>query len=188
MSKPKEPLPAKLGIGLIFKEKTAAESGWPAMEKKYGALDFLSEVRSFDYTDYYEAEIGRPLYRRWGFFRELVPQDRLADIKWQALEIENQWTVDGKRRLNLDPGLITAERLVLATGKNFSHRIYLGKGIFGDLTLIFSKGAFRPLSWTYPDYKDEWAIGMFIKIREKYLREIAKFGFRNNKEKYPNDK
>ena len=175
MSKPKEPLPAKLGIGLIYNEKTAARSGWPTMEKTWGAIDFLSEVRPFDYTDYYEEEMGRPLYRRWAFFRELIPQDRLADIKWQALEIEKQWAVNEKRRLNLDPGLITAERLVLATGKNFSHRIYLGKGIFGDLTLVYVKGTYQPLAWTYPDYKDNQAIWMFNKVREKYLREIADF-------------
>ena len=176
MSKPKEPLPAKLGIGLIYSEKTGAQSGWKTIEKTWGAIDFLSEERAFDYTGYYEAEMGRPLYRRWAFFRKLVPQDRLADIKWQALEIEKQWTFNEKRRLNLDPGLITAERLVLATGKNFSHRIYLGKGIFGDLTLIFVKGTYQSLAWTYPDYKDDWAIGMFNKIREKYLREIADCG------------
>jgi hypothetical protein len=173
LSKPKEPLPAKLGIGLIYNEKTAARSVWPTIEKTWGTIDFLSEVRSFDYTDYYEEEMGQLLYRRWAFFRELIPQDRLADIKWQALEIEKQWAVNEKRRLNLDPGLITAERLVLATGKNFSHRIYLGKGIFADLTLIFVKGTYQPLAWTYPDYKDEWAIGMFNKIREKYLRDIS---------------
>jgi hypothetical protein len=181
LSKPKEPLPAKLGIGLIYKEKTAAESGWPAIEKIWGAIDFFSEVRPFDFTGYYEKEMGRPLYRRWAFFRELVPQDQLAEIKWQSLGLEKQWMVEGKRRLNLDPGLITAERLVLATGKNFSHRIYLGKGIFGDLTLIFLKGTYQPLAWTYPDYKDEQAIGMFNRIREKYLRQISDFGFRNNK-------
>jgi hypothetical protein len=173
LSKPKEPLPAKLGIGLVYKEKTAAQSGWVTIEKTWGTIDFLSEVRPFDYTDYYEEEMSRPLFRRWAFFRDLVPQDRLADIKWQALEIEKHWTVDEKRQLNLDPGLITAERLVLATGKNFSHRIYLGKGIFGDLTLIFVKGTYQPLAWTYPDYKDEWAIRMFNKVREKYLREIS---------------
>ena len=178
MSKPKEPLPAKLGIGLIYREKAAALSGWPTIEKTWGAIDFLSEVRPFDYTGYYEEEMGRPLYRRWAFFRELVSQGRLPDLKWQALEIERQWAVNEKRRLNLDPGLITAERLVLATGKNFSHRIYLGKGIFGDLTLIFLKGTYQSLPWTYPDYKDEWAIGMFNKIREKYLRDIANLGLR----------
>jgi hypothetical protein len=181
LSKPKEPLPAKLGIGIIYQEKRAAESAWPTIEKIWGAFDVISEERPFDYTGYYEEEMGRPLYRRWAFFKGLVPQDRLADIKWQALEIENQWTVQEKRRLNLDPGLITAERLVLATGKNFSHRIYLGKGIFGDLTLVFSKGTYRPQAWTYPDYKDEQAIGMFNKIREKYLRDISKKGFKDSR-------
>ena len=178
MSKPKEPLPAKLGIGLIYKEKTAAHSGWKAMEKKWGAVDFLSEVRPFEYTRYYEQEMGRPLYRRWAFFKDLVPQERLSDIKWQALEIEKKWVIEDKRQLNLDPGLITAERLVLATGKNYSHRIYLGKGIFGDLTLLFYNKSYQPLVWTYPDYRDEQTIGMFNKIREKYLRDIADCGFR----------
>jgi hypothetical protein len=178
LSKPKEPLPAKLGIGIIYQDKRAVDSVWPTMEKIWGAFDVISEVRPFDYTGYYEEEMGRPLYRRWAFFKELVPQDRLVEIKWQALEIEKQWTVREKRRLNLDPGLITAERLVLATGKNFSHRIYLGQGIFGDLTLVFSKGTYRPLAWTYPDYKDEQAIGMLNKIREKYLRQISDSGLR----------
>jgi hypothetical protein len=181
LSKPKEPLPAKLGISLIYKDKTAIRSGWTAMEKTWGAIDFLSMVKPFEYTHYYEQEMGRLLYRRWAFFRDLVPQDRLADIKWQALEIEKEWTHDEKRQLNLDPGLITAERLVLSTGKNYSHRIYLGKGIFGDLTLIFYKGSYRPLAWTYPDYRDEQAIWMFNKIREKYLREIADYGLQIEK-------
>ena len=78
--------------------------------------------------------------------------------------------------MNLDPGLITAERLVLATGKNYSHRIYLGKGIFADLTLVFFKGTYRPLPWTYPDYQDPRTIGMFNKIREKYLRDLPDGG------------
>ena len=184
MSKPQEPLPAKLGIGVIYKEKTAADSAWRVMEKNWGAIDVLWEARSFDYTEYYEAEMGHPLYRRWVFFRDLVPQDRLTEIKWQALEIEKQWTLQEKRRLNLDPGLITAERLVLATGKNYSHRIYLGKGIFGDLSLIFHKGTYRPLAWTYPDYKDEPAIEMFNKIREKYLGDISKKGFEESRVGY----
>ena len=172
MSKPKEPLPAKLVVALIYKDGPTALSGWKAMEKIWGAIDFLSEKRPFDYTHYYEDEMGLPLFRRWAAFRELVPQDRLADIKWQVLELEKQWTVDDKRLLNIDPGLLTAERLVLATGKNYSHRLYLGKGIFGDLTLIFCKGSYQPLAWTYPDYRDEQSIWMFNRIRKRYLKEI----------------
>lgn len=172
MSKPKEPLPAKLVVALIYKDDPTALSGWKAAEKNWGAIDFLSEKRDFDYTRYYEDEMGFPLFRRWATFTELVPQDRLADIKWQALELEKQRTIDGRRQINMDPGLITAERLVLATGKNYSHRIYLGKKIFADLTLVFSKGSFQPLDWTYPDYRDEQSLWMFNKIRERYLKEI----------------
>ena len=173
MSKPKEPPAAKLILAVIYKDPSTALSAWKAIEKTWGPLDFLSEVRPFDYTTYYDQEMGRPLFRRWAAFKTLVPQDRLAEIKWQALELEQQWSLEGKRRLNLDPGLITAERLVLATGKNYSHRIYLGQGIFGDLTLLFCKGNYQPLPWTYPDYRDEQSLWMFKKIRERYLREMV---------------
>ncbi len=176
MSKPKEPNPAKLVIALIYQDGPTALSGWKVMEKTWGTIDFFSEKRNFDYTRYYEDEMGSPLFRRWAAFKDLVPQDRLADIKCRALELEKRWTVDGKRRLNIDPGLLTAERLVLATGKNYSHRIYLGKGIFGDLTLIFYQGSFQPLAWTYPDYRDEESIWMFNRLRERYLREIGSRG------------
>ena len=168
-------MPAKLVMALIFGETQRAVSGWKMMEEIWGSLDFLSEVRPFDYTGYYEKEMGRPLFRRWGTFKPLVSQDRLAEIKRQAIELENQWLNEERRQLNLDPGLLTAERLVLATGKNYSHRLYLGQGIFGDLTLIFYKGSFQPLPWTYPDYKQETSIWMFNTIRERYLKEISDF-------------
>lgn len=172
MSKPKDPEAARLILSVIYPEGAEIPAAWKAIEKAWGPLDFLSTVRSFDYTSYYEKEMGRPLYRRWAAFRTLVAQDRLVEVKWQALAMERQWSREGKRSLNLDPGLITAERLVLATGKNYSHRLYLGQGIFGDLTLVFRKGTFQPLPWTFPDYKEEDSIWMFNKIRERYLKEL----------------
>jgi Domain of unknown function (DUF4416) len=181
LSKPKEPLPAKLVIALIYKKKTTAQSGWEAMEEAWGRIDFLSRERLFDYTDYYEEEMGRPLYRRWAAFQELISQERLPEIKWQALGLEDRWRIDQKRPMNIDPGLITSERLVLATGKNYSHRLYLGKGIFGDLTLVFHKGSFQPLPWTYPDYRDDQVIWMFNKIREKYHKDLAELKKREDR-------
>lgn len=172
MSKPGQPEPAKLLVSVLYKDGPAILPSWTAMEKLWGPLDFLSEVLPFDYTDYYEKEMGRPLFRRWATFRPLIAQERLVKVKWQALHLEEAWSREGKRSLNLDPGLITAERLVLATGKNFSHRLYLGKGIFGDLTLVFQKGSFQPLPWTYPDYKAADSLWIFNKIRERYLREL----------------
>ena len=160
-------------VSVIYNGEAEILTAWKAMEKVWGPLDFLSEVRPFDYTRYYEKEMGHPLFRRWAAFRTLIAQDRLVKVKWQALKLEQRWIRAGKRSVNLDPGLITAERLVLATGKNYSHRLYLGQGIFGDLTLIFQKGSFQPLPWTYPDYKEEDSIWMFNKIRERYLKELA---------------
>jgi hypothetical protein len=172
LSEPKEPLPAKLLIGLIFRGREEAEAGWRAMEEKWGPVEILSPVRPFTYSRYYEKEMGRPLYRRWAFFRELVPQGRLVRIKHQALALEALFSREGRRRLNIDPGLLTAERLVLSTGKNYSHRIYLGEGIYGDLTLIFHRGAFQPLTWTYPDYREQETLSIFQTVREKYLRDV----------------
>ncbi len=143
------------------------------MEDLWGRIDLLSEVRLFDYTSYYEPEMGAPLYRRWAAFRDLVPQERLVSIKQQALGLEDEWTVQGKRRLNIDPGLLTAERLVLSTGKNFSHRIYLSAGIFAEVTLIYRGGGFQPLPWTYPDYRDPLSRWWFDRTREKYLRQLT---------------
>lgn len=176
MSKPKEPLPARLVVSLIYKEASLAREGWKVLDQQWGPIDFLSEIRPFDYTPYYRKEMGHPLFRRWAAFRPLIPQDKLVEIKTQGFAFESRWQQDRKRGLNLDPGLITAERFVLATGKNYSHRIYLGKGVFADLTLVFFKGTFRPLPWSYPDYQDPRTIGMLNKIREKYLRDLPDEG------------
>ena len=163
-------------MALIYPESRTALAGWSAMEKIWGPIDFLSEGRAFDFTHYYEKEMGRSLTRRWAAFKNLVPQQDLPEIKWQALELEKQWCTERGRRLNIDPGFITAERLVLSTGKNYSHRIYLARGIFADLTLLFHNGSYQPLPWTYPDYRDEASLRMFNKIREKYFRDVADCG------------
>ena len=93
-------------------------------------------------------------------------------LKLKTNEIEQQHLIDGNRRLNIDPGYISPERLILATGKNYVHRVYLKKGIYADLTLVFQKGSFRPLKWTYPDYAAPEIIGFFNEIRERYMVQI----------------
>jgi hypothetical protein len=98
----------------------------------------------------------------------LIGQDQLADIKLVTNALEQARAADGRRRVNIDPGYLLLERFVLATGKNYSHRIYLGRGIYADLTLIYRQGAFRALPWTYPDYGGQ-PIGHFLHVvRRKY--------------------
>jgi hypothetical protein len=117
-------------------------------------------------------EMGAPLIRRWASFRSLVPQDTLPAVKRRVQDLETRWSLQDKRRVNIDPGLLTAERLVLATGKNYSHRIYLGQGVFADLTLLFYRGSYHPLPWTYPDYRDPLSLQIFNRLRDRYLRDL----------------
>jgi hypothetical protein len=174
LSKPREPQPVRLIVGQIYQDKFLAESCWQELEDRFGQLDFLSPVRPFHFTAYYEKEMGAPLFRRWGTFGRLLPADRLVAVKLQTNALEERRQVAGKRRVNLDPGLLSAERLVLATGKNYAHRIYLGEGIFGDLTLVYARDSFQPLPWTYPDYREPEALTLFNILRQRYLLQLRR--------------
>jgi hypothetical protein len=170
VSIPKEAKKVKLISSLFSPEEELIEKVIGRMEACFGPVDWVSEKLTFDRTKYYAREMGWPLYRRFVSFSKLIPPDSLVEIKFTTNEIENEHLADKRRRINIDPGYIALERLVLATGKNYIHRIYLRKGLYADLTLIFHAGTFRPLAWTYPDYADEKLIGYFNMLRNRYLQ------------------
>ena len=175
MSIPRKPKPAKLLIGLFLKDKRLTESILPELIERCGPVDLVSPWLDFDYTSYYEAEMGGPLYRRVFVFKRLIRQPELVDIKLFTNGLENEYADDGKRRVNIDPGFLLGERLVLATGKNFAHRIYLSEGIYADLTLIFKKTRYRKLPWTYPDYGSETIVDFLSKVRKKYVDDLKRY-------------
>ncbi|OQX27619.1 MAG: GTP-binding protein [Desulfobacteraceae bacterium IS3] len=172
MSIPQSPKPAKLLIGLFMKEKNLLEPAARLLAENFGPVDMISSWMDFDYTDYYERETGKPLFRRMLAFQTLTEQTALADIKIVTNEIEKKFSKDGMRNINIDPGYMLPERFVLASGKNFTHRIYIGKGIYADLTLIYTKGGFQKLPWTYPDYADAKMLVWLKQVRERYVREL----------------
>jgi hypothetical protein len=172
MSIPQRPKPAKLIIGLFLKEREIITRVAERLAACFGQPDVVSCRLSFDYTDYYNREMGGPLVRRLFAFGDLIEQDRLADIKLLTNRIEKDFMVGGKRRVNIDPGYLLAERFVLATGKNYAHRIYLKDGIYADLTLTYHGGRFCPLHWTYPDYTKEEILTFLKRVRKKYLWQI----------------
>ncbi len=112
-------------------------------------------------------------------FTELVFQDALAEIKHATHKLEQEFSKEGKRQANIDPGILTAERLVLATGKNLPHRIYLGLGVFANLTFIYRKDSFVPLPWTYPDYVSKEVIEFWNNVRKSYLQKFSEARARN---------
>jgi hypothetical protein len=126
----------------------------------------------FDHTAYYAAEFGEGLKRRFVAFEELVHPGKLAEIKLLTNALEMEWVLEGKRRINIDPGYISHSKLVLATTKNHAHRIYLGQGIYAEVTLHFRDGAFRAWPWTYPDYASSPLIAIFNHIRALYVKQL----------------
>jgi hypothetical protein len=133
-----------------------------------GDIEELIGPLAFNFTRYYDAEMGAGIRRWLWVFSNLVDRAELARIKCLTNEIEQSYTMGTKRRVNLDPGLMTLGNFVLATGKNNAHRIYLRDGIFADLTLIFRSGSYRPLEWTYPDYAAAELIGILNRLRKNY--------------------
>jgi len=174
MSTPAPPRPAKLIVGFFLGRQAMGEAIRDQLEDLFGPADLVSPWLPFDFTDYYEKEMGRPLFRQMLAFRNLIDQEALPDIKHQTNAIESAFTRGGRRRVNIDPGYLLLERLVLATGKNFSHRIYLRRGIYADLTLIYRKERFASLPWTYPDYADPRLQDFLLQVRKAYALELKK--------------
>ena len=174
MSRPHAPLPAKLVVSVL---SAGLDQCWQpvlaGLAGRFGPVEIAYPATPFIHTAYYNDELGVPLVRRLLCFAGLVPQEALGGAKQATNALEDRLArPDGRRRVNLDPGLLTCERFVLATGKNFTHRIYLGDGIFGDLTLVFQAGSWQTLPWTFPDYAAPDMLARLTDIRCRYRRDL----------------
>lgn len=169
MGELKPPVFAKRFIGCIHLEGDDPSPALELLTARFGPVEAASEAEPFAFTRYYAQEMGSPLVRRFYAFGPLAPADALVEAKRFTRRVEGEFAAGGKRRFNLDPGLLFAENVVVATTKNFSHRIYLGGGVYADLTYIFRDGAYQPLPWTYPDLRTPGRIGFFQRLRAAYL-------------------
>lgn len=176
MSERIKPEKSKLVICFFSKERNLLDKLEKILIKKFGKIDFRSEDRIFNETSYYEEEMGKQLLFRMVSFERLIEREKLIKVKHISWSLEKKFSYrDGekiKRNINIDPGLLTLENFILATGKNFSHRIYLGKNVFADLTLIYSKKKFIDLPWTYMNYKSDDIKNNLYKIREIYYKQL----------------
>ena len=182
MSLPHRPKAVKLIMSFLYREEETLAGVLSNVDGRYGPMDFLSEALPFDFTSYYEPEMGKDLKRRLAGFRPLIFPEQLPEIKlWTNAEEERNRSERQGRKINIDPGYLTGAKLVLATGKDFSHRIYLGDGIYGDLTLIFQKGAFVVLPWTFPDYASFPLLDLLTMLRKRYLWQMKNTGFQGSR-------
>jgi len=172
MGKAVTPKPVKVFAGLLTSRLDILPRIFKAMEEKLGPIDYASELIDFNFTRYYEKELGPGLKRQFVSFKNLVSPDKLAEIKLFTNELEQKWSEEGKRLLNIDPGYLNDSRVVLASTKDFSHRIYLGHGIYAEITLLFHNKQFESLPWTYPDFRDPAYQQVFKALRLKYMEQI----------------
>lgn len=173
MGKIKIPKPVKLFTAVFTNQTELFDSVKKILEKEFGRIDMESEIFPFENTDYYEEEMGKNLKKKFFFFEKLIMPENIVDIKLKTIEIEENFKVEGKRKINIDPGYIDLSKIVLSSTKDFSHRIYLGKGIYAEVTLFFKKGIFHPFPYTYPDYRTEGYIKVFTMARETLKKQRA---------------
>jgi len=170
MGKAKKPETVKLVIGMLAKNPELFDNAEEFFVKKFGPVDYRSPVIPFNYTDYYNKEIGYPLKREFISFKKPVYPQKIAAIKLLSNRLEDQFSLNQKRRINIDPGYISDAKFVLATTKDYSHRIYLNNGIYAEVTLVWRKSGFTPLEWTYPDYRSSEYIKILNTIRNTHAK------------------
>ncbi len=162
-------LKVKLVIGFIYQDEAVFITARDKLKKQFGRIDFEPPALDFNCTDYYAPELGTGLKRKFISFSRLIPIQDLYQIKLYTNRLESRLAKDGKRRVNIDPGYLDMAKLVLATTKDYAHRIFLRKGIFAEVALSFKNDSFAPNDWTYPDYRTPEYINIFNQIR-KLLR------------------
>lgn len=174
MSKLHAAAPVKPLFSLLASDLEVMVETMHLLSDRCGKPEYISRLELFDYSDYYEKEMGAPLIRRFVFFETLIPPEELPALKLFSNDIEERFCREGKRRVNIDPGYLALSHLILATGKGYSHRPYLRDGVYADLTLIYAHGAFQPLPWTYPDYASPSMLLMLNNIRQRYLVQLGR--------------
>jgi hypothetical protein len=173
------PRPVKLFVGMLAGRTDLFDIARDELAAQFGPVDAISQVMPFDATDFYEEEMGPNLLRIFLGFERLVNPKELAPVKLFTNELEEEIAErfgSDRRVINLDPGYISLSKLVLASTKDYSHRVYLGDGIFAEVTLHFSNKQFRPWPWTYPDYKTEAYCRFFESLRKEYVESLKKTG------------
>jgi hypothetical protein len=174
----REAPPAFLFFGVFTGFEGVFDRVRSLVEGRYGPIDRDGESAAspFPETRTYARTMGAGLLKKLFVVERLWPQDRLAEAKLAAIEMEDAVHRSGafpvERPVNIDPGLVNDCRVVLASTKDYSHRLYRGQGIWEEVSLVFQEGAWRPLPWTYPDLRAPTYHAFLSGFRERLLEHI----------------
>ena len=169
--------PVKLFVGVLTSCPRLLIKVEACLSGLFGVIDLRSTIYPFDNTHYYDDEMGIPIKRCFLGFSNLILPDKVCWAKRRTNEIEQEFANEGygvKRPVNLDPGYVELSKVVLASTKNFYHRLYLSEGIYGEVTLHYESGAWRPFPWTFPDFKSGRYDDYFLELRVLYRDELKR--------------
>ncbi len=163
----------KLIIGFIYNKEELFDEALKIITDKFGPYDFATEEFSFteEFSSYYDEELGGEAKRRILSFEVLVDPEDQADIKTYTNALESSFSVEGNRKINIDPGFLSHGRLLLATTKKTGFRIPLKDGIYTELTLFYARGEWQKLPWTYRDYQSKRVQDFLTQVRKRYLEQ-----------------
>lgn len=164
---------AILFCGTLFHSIDVYNACLSVLQKTFGTILLASPPLLWNFSEYYQDELGTPLSRNFIFFDPIIDSAVLPEAKLKTMEIEGAFSENGKRRINLDPGYLSLAKVVLASRKNYSHRINLGKAVFAELELIYKDGVFHPLPYSYRDYRDSRFVDRFTEARSLLKKTLT---------------
>ncbi len=172
MATPTSPERVTLVVAMLSGRPGLLDKAEAELVGLYGPVDLRSPTVDFNFTGYYQPEMGPNLKRKFLSFANRIDPGELAAMKLKTNEIEEQIAREDAsmpRPVNLERGYVCGSKLVLASAKDHAHRIYLCRGIYAEVTLMFRKGRFVPLETTYPDYRSPSYIEFFTRVRQRHL-------------------
>ena len=165
-------LPVKLFVGILFQPQLEWSGILEKLESEIGDADFISKSVPFSHSTYYENEMGPGLLKAFvGIKAPFDPAD-LSKVKQQTCGIEQEFRIGDQRTINLDPGLVTLHNVILASTKNFSHRIPLQDGIYAEVTLLYQNGGYQALPWSYPDFQFPFYQSALLNLRALHKTQL----------------
>lgn len=172
MGKIKQPSKAALFAAIMYSDEKIAKKAVELLVKKFSKISFESEEYEFKITDFYEEEFGKDLKKKFFLFEKNIDRESLAEIKIFSNKLEENLAKNSKRTVNIDPGYITQANVVLASCKEFPHRIYIGKGIHSEVEMMFKKDRIEYPQYVYKDYQTEIAKKFFMDARKELMKEF----------------
>jgi hypothetical protein len=193
MAEPRTPAPVKLFVAVLANPAVDSARVRAVLEAEFGPVDEAAGPWPHEFTDYYRQQMGGGLLRSFYAFERLIDPAAPAEIKLRTNELERTFAgwaggaalrtgetgsaagraVAPARPVNLDPGYVDDAKVVLVSLKDFSHRVYLGRGVYGEVTLSYEGGQWRDREFTFPDYRTAEYKDFFSRVRAKLRRQRA---------------